>query len=121
MDVVQLDRTWHLSIRSLIRSHFKDKHPTQFVAWDRGCMVVREEAPRLLGVCLVDADGYLRYLVVREGFRGQGLGSEMIRKCLHCIEHLTCMPALSPFYERHGFVVSRRDMPHGMLEMRKTH
>lgn len=82
---------------------------------------MQEEAPRLLGVCLVDEDGYLRYLIVREEFRGKGLGSKMIQACLQDISHLTCMPALLSFYENHGFVVSATGKPHGMLEMKKAH
>jgi GNAT superfamily N-acetyltransferase len=123
MECVPLHRTWHLSIRSLIRSDFRDRHPTRFVDWTRGCMIVRRDvdvgaSPRLLGVCLVDENGYLRYLVVRKEFRGQGFGTKMLRACAHDISHLTCAPALIPFYARHDFAVSQTELKHGMVEMR---
>ena len=114
-----LHRDWQLSIRSLIRSEFRDKHPTRQVDWSRGCMIVQKDVPGLVGACLVDEGGYLRYLVVRKEFRGKGLGSQMMRTCLHDISHLTCMPDLSRFYEQHGFVVSDTGLKHGMVGMRK--
>lgn len=109
MSLVPLDRTWHLAIRSLIRSEFVDSKCTRNIDWSLGCMVVRSEAPRLVGVCVVDSDGYLRYLVVRERERGKGWGSTMLMHCKSSISCLTCMTDRVPFYEKHGFVAQGSD------------
>lgn len=109
-----------LAIRRLIRKEFQDPHPTQNVAWKRGCMFVQPEFPKLVGVALVDDDGLLRYLVVREEFRGKQLGSKMLQHVLSQVSHLTCIPDRIPFYARHGFHVT--DEPadvEGMVFMRK--
>ena len=120
MEIVSLHPKWQLGIRSLIRSEFIDSKCTRNVAWDLGCMLLQDDTPRVVGVCLVDRDGYLRYLLVRDAFRGAGWGSRMLRHALPSISTLTCLPRLVPFYERHGFVVEGpAARPVGMMRMTK--
>jgi GNAT superfamily N-acetyltransferase len=109
MEIVPLDARWQLAIRTLIRSEFVDAKCTRNVAWHLGCMLVQPESPRLVGVCLVDVDGYLRYLVLRKEARGQGWGSRLLQHALPTITTLTCIPERVQFYERNGFVVRGPD------------
>ena len=120
MHIVPLDPKWQLAIRRLVRSEFVDAKCTRGVAWRLGCMLVRDESPRLVGVCLVDEDGYLRYLVVRAEERGHGWGSRLLQTSLHSISTLTCIPERVPFYQRHGFeVVGPDEQLHGMLRLKR--
>jgi len=120
MEIVPLDAQWQLAIRSLIRSEFVDAKCTRNVAWHLGCMLVKPESPRLVGVCLVDADGYLRYLVLRAEARGQGWGTRMLQHALPSISTLTCIPERIHFYERNGFVLQGPDSRHhGMMRLVK--
>ena len=56
-----------------------------------------------MGACLVDEDGYLRYLVVRDGFRNQGWGTKMMQFCAGEIVYLDCGLHLTEFYRQQGF------------------
>lgn len=109
MQIVSLDPKWHLAIRRLIRSEFVDSKCTRDVSWNLGCMLLQEESPRLVGVCLVDSDGYLRYLIVRHNLRGQGWGTRLLQHALPSISTLTCIPERVGFYERNGFVTQGPD------------
>jgi GNAT superfamily N-acetyltransferase len=120
MQIVPLHPKWQLSIRSLLRTEFVDSKCTRNVAWDLGCMLLQEGSPRLMGVCLVDRDGYLRYLMVKEALRGQGWGSRLLQHSLSSISTLTCIPERVAFYERNGFVALGPDLHlHGMIRLTK--
>lgn len=110
MQIVALDPKWQLSIRTFLRSEFVDSKCTQGVAWDLGCMLLRDASPRLMGVCMVDRDGYLRYLLVHDALRGKGWGSRMLQHCMASISTLTCVPDRVAFYERNGFVAQGLDL-----------
>lgn len=98
-----LNPLWNLSARALIRKHFRDKYPTRDIEWSKSAAILQEEHPRLIGVCLVEESGLLRYLVVKEEFREKGYGTLLLQTCLHDITHLTCMEHRISFYEKNGF------------------
>lgn len=100
-----VDPVWHLSIRSLIRQNFRDKYPTRDIDWSKSAAIIQECSPKLVGACIVEETGLLRYLVVKEEFRGRGYGSLLLKTCLEHITHLTCMTNRISFYEKHGFQV----------------
>lgn len=74
--------------------------------WDKidkneSFVMIQHRTPKVLGCLLVDTQKSLAYLVVRDGFRGRGIGSELMKKCT--ATDLTCVSTLIPFYQRFGF------------------
>jgi GNAT superfamily N-acetyltransferase len=101
--VFPLDSHWNLAIRTLIRQNFRDKYPTRHVQWSKSAAIIQDSAPRIVGVCLVEDNGFLRYLVIREEFRGKGYGTLLLKTCFPFITYLTCMSNRISFYEKNGF------------------
>lgn len=64
------------------------------------------------------SDGYIQDLVVKQAYRGQGIGKEIVRRLTHfCMEKgldwvgLIAEPKTQTFYEELGFRVLRDDVP----------
>jgi len=77
------------------------------------------ESGRVVGFITAISDGiscaYIPHLEVLEGYRGQGIGTELVRRLLLKLEHLymidlMCDEDLQPFYARLGFQTY-----HGMI------
>jgi GNAT superfamily N-acetyltransferase len=75
-------------------------------------VVLAVEDGQVLGYITAISDGvscaYIPHLEVRESRRGEGIGSELVRRMLDQLQHLymidlICDYELQPFYERQGF------------------
>ena len=77
-------------------------------------LALDSEAPeeqRVIGLITAISDGvssaYIPHLEVRRDYRGQGIGSALVRRMLDRLRHLymidlTCDPDMQPFYARLG-------------------
>ena len=77
------------------------------------------DAGRVVGFATAISDGvmsaYIPLLEVLPEYRGQGIGSELIRRLVARLDHLymldlSCDADLEPFYDRLGFVTLGRAM-----------
>ena len=75
-------------------------------------VVLAVEEEQVLGYITAISDGvscaYIPHLEVRESRRGEGIGSELVRRMIEQLQHLymidlICDAELQPFYERLGF------------------
>jgi GNAT superfamily N-acetyltransferase len=75
-------------------------------------IAVDSEDGEVAGYITAISDGvscaYIPHLEVRESRRGEGIGSELVRRMVAQLQHLymvdlICDPDLRPFYERLGF------------------
>lgn len=114
-----LSYRWSLAARTLIRQEFQDKYPTRSIDWSKSAAIVQEKEPKLLGICLVESEGFLRYLMVRKQYRGNRIGSQLLETCLPHITHLTCIPDRISFYSRYNFTVEGLAPVQGMVSMIK--
>lgn len=82
-----------------------------FKGSDEIVLAVDSEAQRVVGYITAISDGvscaYIPHLEVLEGRRGEGIGSELVRRMLAKLRHLymidlMCDPDVQPFYERLG-------------------
>lgn len=82
---------------------------------DEIVLAVDSEAQRVVGYITAISDGvscaYIPHLEVLEGRRGEGIGSELVRRMLAKLRHLymidlMCDPDVQPFYERLGLRTS---------------
>jgi predicted N-acetyltransferase YhbS len=83
-----------------------------FQGSDHVVLAVDEETGHVIGYITAISDGvsaaYIPHLEVREGWQGQGIGSELVRRMLEQLRHLymidlICDEELQPFYQRLGF------------------
>lgn len=86
-----------------------------FKGSDEIVLAVDSEAQRVVGYITAISDGvscaYIPHLEVLEGRRGEGIGSELVRRMLAKLRHLymidlMCDPDVQPFYERLGLRTS---------------
>jgi len=90
------------------------------------CFLVARQGERLIGMGRVISDGvsdaYIQDVVVRNEWRGRGVGAEIIRRLTQfCVDRrigwigLVAEPGTQPFYERLGFgpLVGYQPMLHG--------
>ena len=89
--------------------------PEQHLALLQGSshVVVARDDEQIVGFVTAISDGvlaaYIPLLEVRSSHRGQGIGSELVRRLLAMLQgfymvDVVCDPALVPFYERFGLV-----------------
>jgi GNAT superfamily N-acetyltransferase len=96
-----LTRRWKLACHNLVSQDFaKDPKPLEG-ACDLSRVAILND--KLVGVALIDANGYLIYLVVKDEFRGKGIGSKLLTTCLSSIKSLTCNHSKVSFYSKFGF------------------
>lgn len=117
--VYPLSPTWNLAARSLIRLEFKDKYPTREINWNKSAAIIQDTFPKLVGVCLVEDSGFLRYLIIREEFRGKGFGTLLLNTCIDHISSLTCMSHRISFYEKFNFVLQGASPKPALFTMTK--
>ncbi len=79
---------------------------------DQIVLAFDDDAQRVIGYITAISDGiscaYIPHLEVLEAWRGQGIGSELVRRMLDKLRHLymihlMCDPDVQPFYARLGF------------------
>ena len=85
-DVIAL---WQSESAILLREADSRENLARYLERNPGMSFVAREADRLIGAVLCGHDGrrgYLHHLVVDPGFRRQGVGTVLYRRCLKALE-----------------------------------
>lgn len=114
--ITPIERRWVLAVHNLIQKDFAlDPRPLQgFTAKSR----IAIRGGKLVGAAVLDGNGFLSYLVVKESERGKGVGSQLMQSCLADLLSLTCEHDKVSFYKRFG-LCDTGVAPNGMTVMQK--